>query len=125
MLTLLLIYSLSIVYLSSGLLPYLLFIFFIFLYYLFNINHFFVSSLRVNCDFLINDEVSIFMRILLFFIMFLAYLLSAQFKSFKSLGVVLLVLTYICYQVFNTTHLFSLYFFYEASLIPIFYIIIK
>lgn len=125
MLTLLIFYALSTIFLASSLLPYLVFIFFIFLYYLLNMNHFFVSSLRVNRDFFVNDEVSIFIRILLFFIMFLSYLLSANFKSPKSLGVILLALTYICFQVFNTTHLFSLYFFYEASLIPIFYIIIK
>jgi len=66
-----------------------------------------------------------FITILLFFIMFLSYLLSANFKSPKSLGLILISLTFICFQVFNTSHLFSLYFFYEASLIPIFYIIIK
>lgn len=125
MLTLLVIYSLFLVFLPGGLLPYLVFIVSMFIYYLINMNHFFVSSLRVNCDFLVNDEVSMFITILLFFIMFLSYLLSANFKSPKSLGLILISLTFICFQVFNTSHLFSLYFFYEASLIPIFYIIIK
>lgn len=36
-----------------------------------------------------------------------------------------LFLTYFCYEVFTTSHLFNLYFFYEASLIPIIYIIVK
>jgi len=86
---------------------------------------FFNSSLRVNSEFFINDEISLFMTFLLFFIIFVSYLLGNMFKSNKLIGLVLLSLTFFCFQVFNTTHLFSLYFFYEASLIPIFYIIIK
>jgi NADH:ubiquinone oxidoreductase subunit 4 (subunit M) len=66
------------------------------------------------------------MRLLLFFIIFISYFSSRSlFKSYKVLGFVLLLLIFFCFEVFNTTHLFSLYFFYEASLIPILYIIIK
>jgi NADH:ubiquinone oxidoreductase subunit 4 (subunit M) len=38
---------------------------------------------------------------------------------------VFLFLSFFCYQVFSSSHLFLIYFFYEASLIPIFYIIVK
>jgi NADH:ubiquinone oxidoreductase subunit 4 (subunit M) len=98
----------------------------LYLYYLSNLNLFFNSSLSVNIDFFLHDEVSLFMRLLLFFIIFISYFSSRSlFKSHKVLGFVLLLLIFFCFEVFNTTHLFSLYFFYEASLIPILYIIIK
>lgn len=98
----------------------------LYLYYLSNLNLFFNSSLSVNIDFFWHDEVSLFMRLLLFFIIFISYFSSRSlFKSYKVLGFVLLLLIFFCFEVFNTTHLFSLYFFYEASLIPILYIIIK
>jgi NADH:ubiquinone oxidoreductase subunit 4 (subunit M) len=98
----------------------------LYLYYLSNLNLFFNSSLSVNIDFFLHDEVSLFIRLLLFFIIFISYFSSRNlFKSYKVLGFVLLLLIFFCFEVFNTTHLFSLYFFYEASLIPILYIIIK
>lgn len=89
-------------------------------------NFFFNSSLSVNGDRLINDEVSLFINLLLFFIIYISFLNSNQFKrGLKSLRLVLLTLMFFCFIVFNTFHLFHLYFFYEASLIPILYIIIK
>lgn len=125
MLTLFLFYSVLLLILPSNILHYLILCFIIYLYYLSNLNLFFNSSLRVNSEFFINDEISLFITFLLFFIIFISYLLGNVFKSNKLIGFVLLSLTFFCFQVFNTTHLFSLYFFYEASLIPIFYIIIK
>ena len=125
MLTLFLLYSLILLISKSRLITFPIVLFFIFVYYLSKLNPFFLSTLTVNNQFIINDEMSIFMTILLFFIMFISYLCARRFKSYKSLGLVFIILFFFCFQVFNTCHLFSLYFFYEASLIPIFYIIIK
>lgn len=125
MLTLFSIFSLSILYIGSSILVYSLFCFFFFLYYLSNFNFFFNSSLRYNLEFLVNDEIGLFIRFLLFFILYISYLSANQFKRNVSLGIIFLTLIFVCFQVFNTRHLFSLYFFYEASLIPILYIIIK
>ena len=110
---------------KSSLLNYLFFVSFIFIFYLFNFNFFFNSNLRVNFDFIMNDEISLFMTFLLFFIIYISYISSRNFNSNKVIGLIFISLLFFCFQVFNTTHLFSLYFFYESSLIPIFYIIIK
>ena len=110
---------------KSSLLNYLILVLFTFIFYLFNFNFFFNSNLRVNLDFIMNDEISLFMTFLLFFIMYVSYISSRNFNSNKVIGLIFISLLFFCFQVFNTIHLFSLYFFYESSLIPIFYIIIK
>ena len=111
---------------SYSFMPYIVVLTTLYIYYLSSLNLFFNRSLSVNIDFFLHDEVSLFIRFLLFFIIFISYLSSRRvFKSYKVLGIVLLVLFFFCFEVFNTLHLFSLYFFYEASLIPILYIIIK
>lgn len=95
-------------------------------YYLRNLNFFFCSSLSVNGEIIINDEVSLFINLLLFFIIYISFLNSNQFKTgLKTVSLVLFILIFFCFIVFNTLNLFHLYFFYEASLIPILYIIIK
>ncbi len=87
---------------------------------------FFNTSLSLNMEFFLNDEVSIFISLLLFFIIFISYISSISVNnSYKIMRFVLFTLFFVCFQVFNTCHLFSLYFFYEASLVPILYIIIK
>jgi NADH:ubiquinone oxidoreductase subunit 4 (subunit M) len=48
-----------------------------------------------------------------------------DFGSHKLMAFVFFSLTIFCFQVFTTSHLFYLYFYYEASLIPILFIIIK
>lgn len=88
-------------------------------------NSFFNQSLVIGQSFSLVDSTSIFMVFLLFFIMYIAYVNALDFGSVKLIGFVFLSLTFFCYQVFTTSHLFNLYFFYEASLIPILYIIIK
>jgi len=125
MLTIVFISSLVLLVIPSSILNYLVIILFIFLFYLTNFNLFFNSTITVNFDFLVNDEISLFMSFLLFFIMYISYIRARQFNSNKSIGLVFISLLFFCFQVFNTRHLFSLYFFYESSLIPIFYIIIK
>jgi len=97
----------------------------LFFYYLSNLNIFFNSRVSTNIEFLANDEISMFITFLLFFIMYLRFLLGNIFNNNKMLSISLLALLFMCFQVFNTLHLFNLYFFYEASLIPILYIIIK
>lgn len=126
MLALFLVSSIILSLASYTFMPYIVILVTLYLYYLSNLNLFFNRSLSVNLDFFLHDEVSLFIRFLLFFIMFISYLSSRRvFKSYKVLGIVLLFLFFFCFEVFNTLHLFSLYFFYEASLVPILYIIIK
>lgn len=57
--------------------------------------------------------------------MYVSYINAIDFGSYKLIAFVFISLTFFCFQVFRTSHLFSLYFFYEASLVPILYIIIK
>lgn len=126
MLALFLVSSIILSLASYTFMPYIVILVTLYFYYLSNLNLFFNRSLSVNLDFFLHDEVSLFIRFLLFFIMFISYLSSRRvFKSYKVLGIVLLFLFFFCFEVFNTLHLFSLYFFYEASLVPILYIIIK
>ena len=98
---------------------------FLLAYFLFSSNFYFVSALNVSQTFTTIDSISLFMVFLLFLIIYISYLSSIEFGSFKLITFVFLGLSFFCYQVFSTSHLFSLYFFYEASLIPILYIIIK
>lgn len=99
----------------------------IFMLYLFisQFNLLLNSSLSVVQSFTTIDSVSLFIVFLLFFIMYVSYINAYDFGSYKLLSLIFLSLTIFCYQVFTTSHLFYLYFFYEASLIPIMYIIIK
>lgn len=125
MLSLFLLSIIFILFLDTSFLGFFIICFSLFIYYLSNLNIFFNSRITYNIEFLVNDEISLFITFLLFFIIYLSYLLGNIFKSNKILSIRLLVLLFVCYQVFNTLHLFNLYFFYEASLIPILYIIIK
>lgn len=110
---------------SSSLLFWPLITLFFFFYFLQSFNLFFSSSLSYSQRFLFIDSVSLFIVYLLFFIMFISFLNSLEFKTYKLMRFVFLLLSFFCYQVFSTSHLFYLYFFYEASLIPILFIIIK
>lgn len=125
MLVILFLSFLAIIILPSSVLNYSILMLFTFFFYLLNFNFFFNSTVAVNLDFFVNDEVSLFMTFLLFFIMYISYVSARQFDSNKLMGLIFIILLFFCFQVFNTRHLFSLYFFYESSLIPIFYIIIK
>ena len=94
-------------------------------YYLVSFSSFFNSVLSVNQSFYIIDSLSLFIVLLLFLIMFISYILSFSSSSPSVIFIVFVSLFFFCYQVFTTSHLFYLYFYYEASLIPILYIIIK
>lgn len=109
----------------SNTLQFVLFSFFTLLYFTFNINIFFNSVVYFNNSFRFYDELRLFMCILLFFVIFISYIYAISFKRLKNLNLIIVALLFFCYQVFTTNHLLFLYFFYEASLIPILYIIIK
>lgn len=94
-------------------------------YFLTSSNFYFLSTLRTSQAFTAMDSVSLFMVFLLFLIMFISFLGSLEFGSLKLITFVFIGLSFFCYQVFSTSHLFTLYFFYEASLVPILYIIVK
>ena len=86
---------------------------------------FFNSSLINNSDLFLYDEVSLFITFLLFFIIFISYISSSYLNSVKLVSITFFLLFFFCFEVFNTIHLFSLCFYYESSLIPILFIIIK
>ena len=98
---------------------------FLLAYFLSNSSSFYTSVLYSAQRWCLTDSVSLFIVLLLFLIMFIAFLVSLEFGSYKLMTFVFMSLSFVCYQVFTTGHLFWLYFFYEASLIPILYIIIK
>jgi len=84
-----------------------------------------LSSLSDTFFFITFDEVSLFINSLLVFIIFISYLSRNSLKHHKLMSFTLLSLFFFCIQVFSTTHLFLLYLNYEASLLPILFIIIK
>lgn len=94
-------------------------------YYLVSFSSFFNSVLSVNQSFYTIDSLSLFIVLLLFLIIFVSYILSFSSSSPSVMFIVFVSLFFFCFQVFTTSHLFCLYFYYEASLIPILYIIIK
>jgi len=97
----------------------------IYFYYLSTLNLYFSTPLTINMEPIIMDETSVSLTLLLFFVIFVSYITTRQFKNSKLISILLLLLFFFCFQVFNTIHLFSLYFYYEASLIPILFIILK
>jgi NADH:ubiquinone oxidoreductase subunit 4 (subunit M) len=97
----------------------------IYFYYLSTLNLYFSTPLTINIEPIIMDETSVSLTLLLFFVIFVSYITTRQFKNSKLISILLLLLFFFCFQVFNTIHLFSLYFYYEASLIPILFIILK
>jgi len=94
-------------------------------YYLVLFSSFFNSVLSVNQSFYTIDSLSLFIVLLLFLIIFVSYILSFSSSSPSVMFILFVSLFFFCFQVFTTSHLFCLYFYYEASLIPILYIIIK
>lgn len=117
--------SVLLLHLSGVLLFWPLTTVFLLTYFLSSSSLFYSSALCSVQRWCLIDSVSLFIVFLLFLIMFIAFLGSLEFGSYKLMTFVFLCLSFVCYQVFTTGHLFYLYFFYEASLIPILYIIIK
>ncbi len=86
-----------------------------------------LSSITTLSTFIVSDEVSIFIVILLFYIIYIS-ILSSNYFTTSNLNIITWVfisLFIFCLQVFTTSNLFYLYFFYESSLLPILFIIIK
>lgn len=71
------------------------------------------------------DQVSFLMVLLLFVVLYASFLLTTASLGSFSMFFVFLRLLLFCYEVFTTSHLFVLYFCFEASLVPIVYIIVK
>ena len=83
-----------------------------------------ISNLSIFCfnGYLI-DETRLFLSLIRFFVILISYLLS-PFSS-KSLNLCFLLITLFSLIVFIRSNIFHIYLFYEASLLPIIYIIIK
>lgn len=71
------------------------------------------------------DEITLFIVYMLVFVLFVSYIYSLSFRSYFTLNLLFISMLLFCYGVFSTTNLFLLYLFYESSLIPILYIILK
>lgn len=73
---------------------------------------------------IIFDETSLFLVYITCFVVFISFMFTFSIISSK-IRVVILFILLVCSFVFFTDSIFLLYFFYECSLIPILYIIIK
>lgn len=70
----------------------------------------------------VSDEVSLFLLLLTVFVLFSSRFYAVSFsKAYLALYFMLVP----CFLVFTTQNLFVLYIFYELSLVPILYIILK
>lgn len=70
------------------------------------------------------DEISLFITYMTCFVIFISFIFCYSFISVK-LSLVITFMLLVCVIVFVTDNIFILYLFYEASLVPILYIIIK
>ena len=86
------------------------------------------SSFQINSSYYYNmfvfDEISLYITYIACFVMYISFMFSISFKSIK-LDITIFIILVVCLGMFNTDNIFYLYFFYEASLIPILYIIKK
>lgn len=86
------------------------------------------SSFSLNSSYFFNglifDEYSIFLILITCFVIFISFIFCFSFISFRvSCSLVLMLL--VCSFAFSTNNMFYFYLSYEASLVPILYIIIK
>lgn len=79
---------------------------------------------RVYIGFVFYDELSMFIVFMTCFVIFISFMFCIRLIS-SELSFVLFTMLAICCLVFTTNNIFMFYLFYEASLIPILYIIIK
>lgn len=79
----------------------------------------------ITLRFLTLDEVSLFMVFITVFIMFVSYLVAFSFSNIFTLTLVISFMYFFCFIVFSVDNMFILYTSYEASLLPILFIIIK
>lgn len=85
-----------------------------------NLDVFFNQSLLVSP--FIFDEISLFISLITVFVLYISYLFTSHSSR---ITFVLIFIFVFCILVFGTDSLFKLYFSYEASLLPILYIILK
>lgn len=71
------------------------------------------------------DELSLFIVYILCFVLYISYFYSLSFGVSSSILLVFSSMLLFCYGVFTTNNLLLLYLFYESSLIPILYVILK
>lgn len=79
---------------------------------------------RVYIGFVFYDELSMFIVFITCFVVFISFMFCIRLISSEHTFVLFAILA-ICCLVFTTNNMFIFYLFYEASLIPILYIIIK
>lgn len=84
---------------------------------------FFINSVILVSG--LNDELCLYIVIMSVFVIFISYIFSFYLKESFVLSINFILMFLFCYMVFRTSNLFLLYFSYEASLLPILYIIIK
>ena len=95
------------------------------IFWLFFITHsdFFINSTLLVSGY--NDELCLYIVIMSVFVIIISYVFSLYLKENFILNINFVFIFLFCYLVFSTNNLFLLYFSYEASLLPILYIIIK
>jgi len=71
------------------------------------------------------DEVSLFIIYITFLVIYLAYYFRYGLNTPFSLSLTIVIMLLFCLGVFLTDRVFLLYVFYECSLLPILYIIIR
>lgn len=74
---------------------------------------------------IVRDELSLFIVYIMAFVLFISFVYSLYLSVGFKLTAVFLTILIFCFGVFTTNNLFMLYFYYESSLLPILYIIIK
>ena len=73
----------------------------------------------------LSDEFSLFMTLITVFVVFVSYLVSFSLSYTRTRQLSLFLTLFSCLIVFTTSNMFYFYVFYEISLLPIIYIIIK
>nr|QKV49089.1 NADH dehydrogenase subunit 4 [Proales similis] len=96
---------------------------FLFIYYSTLVSSYF--NFDFFTEFLYLDSFSYFLVYLTFLVLFFSYFYALPFNPSKLVSLSVVVLLVCCFYVFSTSNLFLLYLSYEASLVPIIYIIIK
>jgi len=100
-----------------------LFLFIFFFYYLISSYFSLNSLLVVSSSF--HDEVSLFIVYISFLVLFFSFYNTLSLTSKFVLNLTLTFLLFSCLVVFISSNMFYLYLFYEASLLPILYIIVR
>uniref|UniRef100_A0AB39A6E6 NADH-ubiquinone oxidoreductase chain 4 n=1 Tax=Asplanchna sp. TaxID=3231738 RepID=A0AB39A6E6_9BILA len=114
-----------ILFTSSSVYPLAILMMLMLLYYMTSLSMSSNSPLLSVMGDMLHDEMGLFMSLLTFFIIVMSFVYALSFSNYKLMTVTLLSLLFFCLQVFTTDSMFLLYFFYESSLVPILFIIVK